>query len=75
MDKYIQVFCKQNPEMTLPCGNPECKEKHTFASKDVLETETYQFTCEKCGKVTTIDSTKFTEQFVKQLKAMGVTVK
>ena len=75
MDKYIQVFCKQNPKMTLPCGNPSCKEKHTFNSKDVLKTKTYKFTCPKCGKDTTIDSTKFTEQFVKQLKAMGVTVK
>lgn len=74
MDKYIQILCRQNPNMTLPCGNPECKTKHTFHTKDVLKDKTYEFTYTHCGKKTTVDTSNFTEKFIQQLKAMGVTV-
>lgn len=75
MNKYIEAFCQQNPNMKLPCGNPKCKKVHTFTSKEVLKTKSYDFTCKYCGRTTTIDTTKFTEDFLKQMKALGITVK
>ena len=58
MDKYIEVLCKQNPKISFPCGNPDCKKEHTFKSKDVFKNKTYQFVCENCGKTTEVDTTK-----------------
>ena len=75
MDKYIEVLCKQNPKISFPCGNPDCKKEHTFKSKDVFKNKTYQFVCENCGKTTEVDTTKFVKDFVFQLKKLGVTVK
>lgn len=75
MDKYIEVLCKQNPKMSFPCGNPECKKEHTFKSKDVFKNKIYKFECQYCGVTTELDTTKFVKDFVVQLKKMGVTVK
>lgn len=75
MDKYIEVFCKQNPNISFPCGNPDCKKEHTFKSKDVFKNKTYTFECTSCGKTTEVDTTKFVKDFVSLLKKMGITVK
>lgn len=75
MDKYIEVFCKQNPKFSILCGNPDCKKEHTFKSKDVFKGKTYKFKCKYCDKTTEIDTTKFVKDFVSQLKKLGVTVK
>lgn len=75
MDKYIEVFCKQNPKFSIPCGNPDCKKEHIFKSKDVFKRKTYKFECKFCGETTEIDTTKFVKDFVSQLKKLGITVK
>lgn len=75
MDKYIEALCKQNPEITLHCGNPQCKKEYKFKSKDVFKKSDYNFTCKVCGKDTKYDTTKFVKDFVTQLKKMGITVK
>lgn len=75
MDKYIEVFCKQNPNISFPCGNPDCKKEYTFKSKDVFKNKTYMFECTSCGKTTEVDTTKFVKDFVSLLKKMGITVK
>lgn len=75
MDKYIEALCKQKPEITLPCGNPQCKKEYKFKSKDVFKKKDYTFTCTACGKDTSCDTTKFAKDFVAQLKKAGITVK
>lgn len=75
MDKYIEVFCKQNPKISFPCGNPDCKKEHTFKTKDVFKNKTYKFECSTCGNTTDVDTTKFVKDFVTQLKKLGITVK
>lgn len=74
MNKYVEVFCKQNPNFPLPCGNPECKKKTTFKSKDVFKSASFKFTCPSCGKDTTVDTTKFAKDFESQMKKAGITV-
>ena len=75
MDKYIEVFCNQNPKISFPCGNPDCKKEHTFKSKEVFKNKTYTFECKSCGETTEVDTTKFVKDFVSQLKKMGIVVK
>ncbi len=75
MNKYIEVFCKQNPNISFPCGNPDCKKEHTFKSKDVFKNNSYKFKCSSCGEVTNVDTTKFVKDFVATLKKLGITVK
>ena len=75
MDKYIEVFCKQNPEITFPYGNPKCKKEHTFKTKEVFKKKTYKFECSSCGTNTEVDTSKFVKDFVSQLKKLGITVK
>lgn len=72
MDKYMNIFCKQNPRITLPCGNPNCKKEHTFKSADVLKHKLYRFECSYCGTSTEIDTSKFTKDFISELKNLGV---
>ena len=45
MDKYVELFCKQNPKMTLECNNPDCKQKTTVNSKDVFKNGVSQQVC------------------------------
>lgn len=75
MNKYIEVFCKQNPKISFPCGNPKCKKEHTFKTKDVFKCKLYEFTCSACSMSTEIDTTKFIKDFEKQMKKLGITVK
>lgn len=75
MDKYIEVFCRQNPKFSIPCGNSDCKKEHIFKSKDVFEDKIYKFECKFCGETTKIDTTKFVKDFISQLKKLGITVK
>ncbi len=75
MDKYVELFCKQNPKMTLECNNPDCKQKTTVNSKDVFKRLSFTLLCSKCNKETIYDTSKFADDFKKQLKKLGVTVK
>lgn len=75
MDKYIEVFCKQNPKISFPCGNPKCKKEHTFKTKDVFKGKTFEFECASCGMSTEVETAKFVKDFVAQLKKLGITVK
>lgn len=75
MDKYTEIFCKQNPKISLSCGNPICKRKHTFKTKDVFKSKKYSFRCVSCGNTTEVDTSKFTKDLTIQLKELGVTVK
>lgn len=72
MDKYIEIFCKQNPKMNMDCGNPECKHSFEVNSKDFFKNKTYSHVCEQCGKSTEYDTSKFVKDFKEQLKKLGV---
>ena len=43
MDKYLQILCKQNPETTIECGNPDCKNKITVNSEELFSNDIYTF--------------------------------
>lgn len=75
MDKYIEVLCKQNPKMKLECNNPDCKCTTEVNSKDVFKNKEYILTCPHCETETPYDTTKFVDDFKKQMKALGITVK
>lgn len=72
MNKYIEVFCQQNPKISFPCGNPHCKKEHTFKSKDVFKGKSFEFKCESCDNTTEIDTSKFVKDFEAQLKKLGI---
>lgn len=72
MDKYVEVFCKQNPVMKMDCGNAECNYKFEVKTKDFFRNNTYNHTCTKCGKSTEYDTSKFALDFKKQLKKLGI---
>ena len=60
MEKYIEIFCNQNPTMDIECKNPECKSKSKIKTKDFLKTKyTYKYHCDKCGSDTTYDTRDF----------------
>ncbi|WP_024347371.1 hypothetical protein [Lacrimispora indolis] len=75
MDKYIEVLCKQNPKIKLECNNPECKCITEVKSKDIFKNKEYILTCPHCKTETPYDTTEFVNDFKKQMKALGVTVK
>lgn len=75
MDKWIEIICKQNPKMTLICGNKECNQKFVVKSLDVCKLKVYSHVCEKCGMSTGYDTSKMFDDAIKQLKAMGVKLK
>lgn len=75
MDKWIEIICKQNPKMTLICGNKECNQKFVVKSLDVCKRKVYSHVCEKCGMSTGYDTSKMFDDAIKQLKAMGVKLK
>lgn len=75
MDKYVELLCKQNPRMTLNCGNPDCTHKFSVDSKDVFKNKEYSFICPQCNKSTTYDTSKFADDFKKQLKKSGISLK
>ena len=74
MDKYIEVFCKQNPKFPLPCGNPDCGEEHDFNSKDVFKNKSFEFQCNRCGKSTSVNSAAIAKDIISKLKKFGITV-
>ena len=75
MNKYIELFCQQNPKFSLPCGNPHCKKEHIFKSKDVFKGKSFEFKCESCGNTTTFERDPFIKNFEAQLKKNGIVVK
>jgi len=75
MDKYIEVFCKQSPVMEMKCGNPDCTSKFKVKSKEFFKDKTYSHTCEECSKSTEYDNSEIINNFAKQLKKLGITVK
>ncbi len=74
MDKYVELLCKQNPKMTLECRNPDCGYKASVDSKDVFKNNEYKHLCPECNKVTSYDSSKFADDFKKQLKNLGISL-
>lgn len=58
MDKYIEEFCKQNPNIELDCGNSDCKGKFKIKTKDFFKSKTYIHKCNKCNKTTSYDTSK-----------------
>lgn len=72
MDKYISLLCKQNPKITLECDNPECKKKFQVKTEVVFKNKQYKLICDKCNTTTTFDSTKFVDDFKKQLNKAGI---
>lgn len=72
MDKYIKVFCDQNPNFELECGN--CKANAKVKSKELFRKKTYEFKCKKCNEITLYDTSKFVKGIIKQLKELGITV-
>lgn len=75
MNKYLEVFCKQNPEFILVCGHPDCKAEHTFKSKDVFKSTSFRFKCDCCGNSTTKDSSGLAKDITTNLKRAGITVR
>ena len=75
MDKFTENICKQNPKMTLICGNKECNHKFVVKSLDVCKQKVYSRVCEKCGMSTRYDTSKMFDDVIKQLKSMGVKIK
>jgi predicted RNA-binding Zn-ribbon protein involved in translation (DUF1610 family) len=73
MDKYIEAFCKQIPQIELPCKG--CNAKIKVKSEELLRKKTYEFSCPKCGKRTEVDTTNFVHEFIKTMKKCGITVK
>lgn len=74
MDKYVELLCKQNPKMSLKCGNPDCDHKSSVDSKDVFKNKEYNLLCPECNKTTTYDTSKFSDDFKKQLKTLGISL-
>ena len=75
MNKYIEVFCKQNPEFSLICDNPTCNKKHIFKSKDVFKAQSFKFKCIDCGATNVFNASKFIKDFETQMKKIGIVVK
>ena len=73
MDKYITVFCKQNPKFKLKCV--ACKTQLDHKSKDVFKTNKFKFICPKCNAITIYDTTKFKSDLEKALKKQKIIVK
>lgn len=75
MDKYVELFCKQNPKMTIKCNNPSCDYECRVNSYDVFKEKEYALHCPKCNKNTIYDSHEFADDFKRQLNAMGIFLK
>lgn len=75
MDKHIEVFCKQNPKTTLRCSNPNCGKEVSFGSKDVFRSKSFEFKCDRCGRVTRIDSSAMAKDLTSRLKKLGIKVR
>ena len=75
MDKYLEVFCKQNPKIPLECGNEKCKFKFEVKTADLCKKKKYIRICEKCGKTTEYNCEKMFNDIVKKLKSLGIKVK
>ena len=75
LDKYVELLCRQNPKIELDCGNPKCKNKIIFRTKDVVSSKIFKFICPKCKMETSYDSSQFVNDFRKKMKKSGITVK
>lgn len=65
MEKYIEIFCKQNPLFDFEC--PKCHFETKIPTKKLLKIK-YKYTtiCPKCQASTTID----THDFYKKLEPL-----
>lgn len=73
MDKAVEILCRQNPEMKLKCNG--CNAEGKVKSKDVFKVESYEYECKTCGSVTTYVTSKFADDFKKQMKKFGITIR
>lgn len=61
MEKHIQIFCKQNPNIELECQ--KCHTKTKIKTLDFLKNKyTYEFKCDKCNSTTSFDTKDFFEK-------------
>lgn len=75
MDKFVEIFAKQNPYTEKECENPECRNKVRLKTKDLFSSPngTYTFTCPVCGGTTTLNGIdKAVDSLKKQFKKMGI---
>lgn len=75
MDKYIKVFCKQNPIISIICHNPECSCEFKVKSEEFFKENIYKQVCENCGKSSEYDTSIFVKEFISYMKKLGVEVK
>ena len=75
MNKYAEVFAKQNPEWTQPCM--KCKHKNKFKTMDVLKSKKdFTFVCTKCGAENILENIpSFIKDIERKLKKEGIQVK
>lgn len=73
MDKYVKVFCQQNPTYYTACSH--CGKTNALKSMDVLSHRIYKFRCRYCGEYSTMNASKSIKDLPRQLKSMGLDVK
>lgn len=72
MDKLTAEICKQNPKISIPCGNSKCKRKNTLKSQDVFSGKISEFKCKYCGEVSKI---VLDSKVPDQLEKSGITLR
>lgn len=77
MDKYLEVFAKQNPKMEFKCQADGCGRAYKFSTKKVLSSgDTFSFECPACGNQSHMTGlNKFKKDLIKQFKDLGLTVR
>lgn len=64
MEKYLEIFCSQNPIFDYTCHG--CNTVNNIPTKELLENKySYIMTCKYCGKTTTIDTHDFHKELEK----------
>ncbi len=75
MNKYIEEFCKQNPNITLECGNPKCKHKFNVKTKEFLKVRSFPHKCDKCGEETSYDTSQLQKDIMKIIQQLDIKLK
>lgn len=73
MNKYVEVFAKQNPKFKITCKG--CGKVFYENTSDVFQNNEFKAICPNCKATTTItDIDKTAQQIEQQLKSLGVKV-
>lgn len=75
MDKFVEVFAKQNPKMNISCGNPKCGKTVMVNTKDYFyaPNSEYILSCPHCGVTTTYYADITLKNLKKEFKNNGIT--